>query len=86
MMHKLARLKLRPLVKTYQELKETITNLRAKGAKSFVIDVRQNPGGLLDQAERMASMFLKMAKQLFNLKTKRTYDERSCFQRIRRRL
>ena len=43
--------------KTYQELKETITNLRDKGAKSFVIDVRQNPGGLLDQAERMASMF-----------------------------
>lgn len=37
-------------------------DLRDKGAKSFVIDVRQNPGGLLDQAERMASMFLKMAK------------------------
>ena len=55
-MHKLARLKLRPLVKTYQELKETITNCVTK-AKSFVIDVRQNPGGLLDQAERMASMF-----------------------------
>ncbi len=42
MMHKLARLKITSFgKKTYQELKETITNLRDKGAKSFVIDVRQ---------------------------------------------
>ena len=71
MMHKLARLKLRPLVKTYQELKETITNLRDKGAKSFVIDVRQNPGGLLDQAERMASMFLKNGETIVQFEDKK---------------
>ncbi|MCF0231733.1 MAG: hypothetical protein HUJ63_05600, partial [Enterococcus sp.] len=57
--------------KTYQELKETITNLRDKGAKSFVIDVRQNPGGLLDQAERMASMFLKNGETIVQFEDKK---------------
>ena len=57
--------------KTYQELKETITNLRGKGAKSFVIDVRQNPGGLLDQAERMASMFLKNGETIVQFEDKK---------------
>lgn len=44
---------------TAAELKETITELREDGAKSFVLDLRQNPGGLLDQVQIMASMFLE---------------------------
>jgi len=44
---------------TANELQEAIENLREQGAVSFVIDVRQNPGGYLDQVEKMASMFLK---------------------------
>ena len=44
---------------TARELKEAIEKLRGQGAKNFVIDVRQNPGGFLDQVEIMASMFLK---------------------------
>lgn len=44
---------------TAEELKEAITALRKQGAKSFVLDVRQNPGGYLDQVEIMASMFLE---------------------------
>ncbi|WP_339101882.1 S41 family peptidase [Candidatus Enterococcus clewellii] len=45
--------------KTFSELKTAVKDLRKEGAKSFVIDLRQNPGGLLDQVEKMASMFLK---------------------------
>lgn len=44
---------------TASELKDAITGLRDQGAKSFVLDVRQNPGGYLDQVEIMASMFLE---------------------------
>lgn len=44
---------------TANELKEAITTLRGEGAKAFVLDVRQNPGGYLDQVEIMASMFLE---------------------------
>lgn len=49
---------------TAQELKTAIKELRKEGAKSFVLDVRQNPGGLLDQVEIMSSMFLKDGKTI----------------------
>lgn len=44
---------------TAAELQKTIEKLRKEGAKSFVLDVRGNPGGYLDQVEQMASMFLE---------------------------
>ncbi|MDN6639538.1 MAG: S41 family peptidase [Tetragenococcus sp.] len=44
---------------TAQELKDAVKDLREQGAESFVIDLRQNPGGYLDQVEEMASMFLE---------------------------
>lgn len=49
---------------TAQELKTAIKELRKQGAKSFVMDVRQNPGGLLDQVEDMSSMFLNDGKTI----------------------
>lgn len=49
---------------TANELKESIKTLRKEGAKSFIIDLRQNPGGLLDQVEIMSSMFLKDGKTI----------------------
>lgn len=47
---------------TAKELKETIKDLRKAGAKSFILDVRQNPGGLLEAVQEMASMFLDDGK------------------------
>lgn len=55
---------------TFKELKETIKTLRKEGAKSFVIDLRQNPGGLLDQVEQMASMFLEDGKTIVKFEDK----------------
>lgn len=55
---------------TFEELKKAITTLRKDGAKSFVIDVRQNPGGLLDQVEKMASMFLKDGQTIIQFEDK----------------
>lgn len=56
--------------KTATELKEAIVALRSKGAKSFVIDLRQNPGGLLDQVSQMASMFLKDGQTIVQLESR----------------
>jgi carboxyl-terminal processing protease len=53
---------------TAKELKDAITSLRKQGAKSFILDVRQNPGGLLDQVEQMASMFLKDGQTIVEFK------------------
>lgn len=44
---------------TAQELEKAVKELTDKGAKAFVFDVRYNPGGLLDQAYKVANMFLK---------------------------
>lgn len=49
---------------TTKELQRTIEDLREAGAKSFVLDVRQNPGGLLDRVQEMASMFLEDEKTI----------------------
>ncbi len=44
---------------TAQEFKEKATQLKKEGAKTFILDVRQNPGGLLDQVVSLSSMLLK---------------------------
>ena len=41
------------------EIRGEIEKLTKKGAKSFVLDLRDNPGGLLDQAVDVTSLFVK---------------------------
>lgn len=45
-------------VSTYQEFIDAIAQLKSKGAKKFIIDLRNNGGGLLDIAVRMLNEFL----------------------------
>ncbi|MCM3568833.1 S41 family peptidase [Neobacillus mesonae] len=47
---------------TSKELADTLNNLQKKGMKGIVLDLRQNPGGLLDQAVRISSMFVPNGK------------------------
>ncbi|MFS7002786.1 S41 family peptidase [Carnobacterium maltaromaticum] len=47
---------------TYKEVTEAVEQLRKDGAKSFIFDVRQNPGGLLDQALQLSNMFVDEGK------------------------
>lgn len=41
------------------ELARAIKDLEAKGATSLILDLRNNPGGLLDQAVGVASLFIE---------------------------
>ena len=43
---------------TGSELREAISNLKAQGMRQLILDLRNNPGGLLDQAIDVASQFL----------------------------
>jgi carboxyl-terminal processing protease len=43
---------------TYKEVGEHLTKLKRKGAKSLIVDLYNNPGGLLDQAIRVADLFM----------------------------
>lgn len=47
---------------TANELSKTLTNLQKQGMKGLVLDLRQNPGGLLDQAVDISSMFVPKGK------------------------
>ncbi len=44
------------------QLKDALLDLKAKGAKKFIIDLRTNPGGLLREAVKTASLFLEPGK------------------------
>lgn len=44
--------------KTYDEFLNAIAGLRAKGAKKYIIDLRENSGGLMEQAINMVNEFL----------------------------
>lgn len=43
---------------TYSEFLNAIADLRAKGARKYIIDLRENSGGLMDQAINMINEFL----------------------------
>ncbi|AZU63021.1 S41 family peptidase [Neobacillus mesonae] len=47
---------------TSKELVTTLNDLQKKGMKGLVLDLRQNPGGLLDQAVSISSMFVPKGK------------------------
>lgn len=61
---------------TAEEFQEAIKTLRKDGAKSFIIDVRSNPGGLLDQVAIMSSMFLKDGKTIVSFEDKEENKQR----------
>jgi carboxyl-terminal processing protease len=52
---------------TYDELVEVLEDLQEKGMKGLVLDLRQNPGGLLDQAVKISSMFVPEGELLFQV-------------------
>ncbi|WP_409973627.1 S41 family peptidase [Bacillus sp. Bva_UNVM-123] len=52
---------------TSNELIETLTELKAKGMKGLILDLRQNPGGLLNQAIDISSMFVPGGKTIFQI-------------------
>lgn len=45
--------------KTGQDLDAALTRLEQQGLQALVLDLRQNPGGLLEAAEQVADLFLK---------------------------
>ncbi len=53
---------------TTQELTRSINALLSKGMKSLVLDLRSNPGGLLDQGLGVADLFLGKGQRIVSLK------------------
>lgn len=59
------------------QLREAIAQLRAEGMKGLILDLRQNPGGLLTEAVDVASLFLPPKEPVVHVvergKEKRTF-------------
>jgi len=56
--------------KTYDELLAKLNEYEAKGMKGIVLDVRQNPGGYLEQAIDMANLFVPEGKAIVQVQEK----------------
>jgi carboxyl-terminal processing protease len=54
--------------RTAKELEDTLKNLSEKGCRGFIIDLRNNPGGLLEQAVSVADVFLDKGKIIVSTK------------------
>jgi carboxyl-terminal processing protease len=52
---------------TSKELVDKLNELQGKGMKGLVLDLRQNPGGLLDQAISISSMFVPKGKLILKV-------------------
>jgi carboxyl-terminal processing protease len=60
---------------TDDELREAISNLKKEGMRQLVLDLRNNPGGLLDQAIDVASEFLPRDKVVVSVKGRSEYKD-----------
>lgn len=49
---------------TSDNFKKALEDLKSKGMKSLIVDLRGNPGGLLDQTVSMASQFIEKGKNI----------------------
>ncbi len=60
---------------TYMEFFNALNDLKAEGAKKYVIDLRGNTGGFMDQAIYMANEFLPAGKMIVYTKGRRPENE-----------
>jgi carboxyl-terminal processing protease len=58
-----------------EELRESIADLKKQGMRQMVLDLRNNPGGLLDQAIDIASEFLPRDKVVVSVKGRSEYTK-----------
>jgi carboxyl-terminal processing protease len=58
--------------KTYDELIDAMNELKAKGMKQCVLDLRSNPGGYLNQAFKIADLFIPGKNKIVYTKGRRS--------------
>jgi carboxyl-terminal processing protease len=58
-----------------EEVMSALVGLRKSGARSYVLDLRGNPGGSLGQAVRIASLFLAQGQQVLRADYRGAPDE-----------
>ena len=57
-----------------RDVQSAIQTLRGQGATSYILDLRGNPGGSLDQAVSLTSLFVEPGQPVARVKTRREDD------------
>ena len=60
-----------------RELERALSTLQKQGATSVIVDIRDNPGGLLDQAFAVSNLFLKKGQLVVFTRGRSRRDERA---------
>lgn len=60
---------------TYDEFKEAVADLEAQGMERLVIDMRSNPGGVMESAVRIADEFLDRGMPIVSTKGRTMRDQ-----------
>ncbi len=55
-----------------KEVRDAVTALKGQGAKKLIIDLRDNPGGLLNEAITISNLFVDKGKEIVSTKGKVT--------------
>src|SRR5687767_6056408 len=53
---------------TEREVTRSVKALRSRGAKSLILDLRSNPGGILEQGSAVADLFLVPGQKIVSLR------------------
>ncbi len=56
--------------RTYDELVEHLDKLKSEGMEGLILDLRQNPGGLLDQAIEISNLFVPNGEVIYQMENK----------------
>src|SRR5918992_1120935 len=67
---------------TQEELRDAIADLKKDGMRQLVLDLRNNPGGLLDQAIDVSSEFLPRDKVVVSVKGRSEYTKPAVYKSI----
>ncbi|MDX5347257.1 MAG: S41 family peptidase [Hymenobacteraceae bacterium] len=68
---------------TYDEFKQALTKLKKKGMQRLVLDLRDNPGGYMDRATKMADEFIAGSKKIVYTDGKGTKYDSEIYSRMR---
>ena len=60
---------------TTQDIAGSVADLKKMGAKGVVIDLRGNPGGILDEAFAMSNLFLPKGKELLSVRGRGAFEK-----------
>jgi carboxyl-terminal processing protease len=66
-----------------EELRQEIAAMKAKGMKSLIMDLRGNPGGLLDQGVKVADLFLDSRQEIVSTRGRARGSTREFFDEAR---